>query len=151
MSKRAPLISEHLSGSTSQFYCGEEAASLSSKDWTIFSKRDVVKIVDGCTDTDQVPKPPWLERKKAYIVHLKDSDSSTRAAWLPTNCITRAQSWLTCDETAPKCSNDSAGKRTVRSGIYRTLVTAFREHGDHTDLIDEFDKVVTEIEKLTRF
>src|SRR6201987_5548023 len=28
----------------------------------------VAKIVDGCTDTDQIPKPPWLERKKAYLV-----------------------------------------------------------------------------------
>jgi hypothetical protein len=27
-------------------------------------------------------------------------------------------------------------------------VTAFREHGNHTDLIDELDRVVTEIEKL---
>src|SRR5207248_2602229 len=24
----------------------------------------VAKIVEGCTDTDQVPKPPWPERKK---------------------------------------------------------------------------------------
>src|SRR5438093_11323941 len=39
---------------------------------------DVARIVDGCTDTDQMPKPPWLERKRAYLEHLKDSDSSTR-------------------------------------------------------------------------
>ena len=39
---------------------------------------DVAKIVDGCTDTYETPKPPWLERKRAYIEHLKESDSSTR-------------------------------------------------------------------------
>src|SRR5207247_5832253 len=39
---------------------------------------DVAGIVDGCTDTYETPKPPWLERKRAYIEHLKDSDSSTR-------------------------------------------------------------------------
>src|SRR6201981_2912978 len=38
---------------------------------------EVAHIVDGCTDTDQTPKPPWLERKKAYLAHLKDSDSAT--------------------------------------------------------------------------
>src|SRR5437868_13547995 len=38
----------------------------------------VAKIVDGCTDTDHEPKPPWLERKKGYIAHLENSDSSTR-------------------------------------------------------------------------
>src|SRR5437016_5854310 len=39
---------------------------------------DVAKIVEGCTDTDKIPKPPWRERKEAYILHLKDSDTSTR-------------------------------------------------------------------------
>src|SRR5438309_12050775 len=34
----------------------------------------VAKIVDGCTDTYETPKPPWMERKKKYIAHLKDSD-----------------------------------------------------------------------------
>src|ERR671923_1897972 len=38
----------------------------------------VANIVDGCTDTYEVPKPPWRERKEAYIEHLNDSDSSTR-------------------------------------------------------------------------
>src|SRR5437016_5359625 len=39
---------------------------------------DVAKIVDDFTDTDQIPKPPWRERKEAYVAHLKDSDTSTR-------------------------------------------------------------------------
>ena len=39
---------------------------------------DVAKIVDGCTDTDETPKPPWRERKEKYLEHLKHSDSPTR-------------------------------------------------------------------------
>src|SRR4051794_12904295 len=30
----------------------------------------VAEIVDGCTDTDVVPKPPWRARKEAYIAHV---------------------------------------------------------------------------------
>ncbi|HEY4002948.1 MAG TPA: HD domain-containing protein [Candidatus Xenobia bacterium] len=30
----------------------------------------VARIVDGCTDTDVTPKPPWRERKERYIAHL---------------------------------------------------------------------------------
>jgi (p)ppGpp synthase/HD superfamily hydrolase len=37
----------------------------------------IAEIVDGCTDTDQSPKPPWLDRKKEYIAHLADVDKST--------------------------------------------------------------------------
>ena len=38
----------------------------------------VAKIVDGCTDSDTHPKPPWRERKVAYIHHLKSADGETR-------------------------------------------------------------------------
>lgn len=30
----------------------------------------VATIVDGCTDTDQHPKPPWQARKEAYVGRL---------------------------------------------------------------------------------
>jgi len=42
-----------------------------------FGKR-VAKIVDGCTDSDTEPKPPWRERKETYIRHLKKADADTR-------------------------------------------------------------------------
>jgi (p)ppGpp synthase/HD superfamily hydrolase len=38
----------------------------------------VAKIVDGCTDSDTDPKPPWRERKEKYIRHLKNADAETR-------------------------------------------------------------------------
>ena len=31
----------------------------------------VTEIVDGCSDTDEMPKPPWQARKEAYIAHLQ--------------------------------------------------------------------------------
>jgi GTP pyrophosphokinase len=38
----------------------------------------VAKIVDGCTDSDSDPKPPWRERKETYLRHLKTADAETR-------------------------------------------------------------------------
>jgi len=32
----------------------------------------VLRLVEGCTDADQHPKPPWLDRKRAYIEHLAE-------------------------------------------------------------------------------
>ena len=40
--------------------------------------KDVAKIVEGCTDTDQTPKPPWLERKKAYLAHVRHASMATK-------------------------------------------------------------------------
>ena len=42
-----------------------------------FGKR-VAKVVDGCTDSDTYPKPPWRERKESYFRHLKSADRDTR-------------------------------------------------------------------------
>ncbi len=35
---------------------------------------EVARIVIACTDADTVPKPPWRERKEAYLLHLVDAD-----------------------------------------------------------------------------
>ena len=38
---------------------------------------NVAAIVDACSDTDQVPKPPWRARKEEYIAHLETADAQT--------------------------------------------------------------------------
>jgi (p)ppGpp synthase/HD superfamily hydrolase len=38
----------------------------------------VARIVEGCTDSDVEPKPPWLERKTEYLRHLRRADASVR-------------------------------------------------------------------------
>ena len=36
----------------------------------------VVEIVDGCTDAEGEPKPPWRQRKEAYLAHLRDAPAA---------------------------------------------------------------------------
>jgi (p)ppGpp synthase/HD superfamily hydrolase len=35
---------------------------------------EVVRIVKACTDAEVLPKPPWEERKKAYLEALSEKD-----------------------------------------------------------------------------
>jgi (p)ppGpp synthase/HD superfamily hydrolase len=37
----------------------------------------VLRIVQDCSDTDTIPKPPWVERKRAYIKGLRSHDNDT--------------------------------------------------------------------------
>lgn len=37
---------------------------------------NVLAIVEGCTDTDQTPKPPWRARKEAHLARLERATSS---------------------------------------------------------------------------
>jgi (p)ppGpp synthase/HD superfamily hydrolase len=109
---------------------------------------DVAKIVDGCTDTDQTPKPPWLERKTAYLAHLKDSDASTRLVSASDKLHNTRAILAELRRHGPEVFERFSGKKDGTLWYYRSLVTAFRQHGDHTDLIDELDRVVTDIGKL---
>ncbi|AFY44829.1 HD domain-containing protein [Nostoc sp. PCC 7107] len=38
----------------------------------------VVAIVDGCTESDTYPKPPWEERKQRYLENLRSASPSIR-------------------------------------------------------------------------
>jgi len=111
---------------------------------------EVARIVDGCTDTYESPKPPWLERKQAYIEHLRDSDSSIRLVSASDKLHNTRAILAELRRSGPEVFDRFAGKKEGTVWYYRALVTAFRKHGDHTDLIDELDRVVTEIEIFVR-
>ena len=37
---------------------------------------EVARIVEACSDAETMPKPPWRERKEAYIEHLEEADQA---------------------------------------------------------------------------
>ena len=109
----------------------------------------VTKIVDGCTDTYEPPKPPWRERKEAYLAHLKNSNSATRLVSASDKLHNTRAILADLRRHGLEVFGRFSGKKDGTLWYYRALVTAFREHGDHTDLVDELDRVVTQIEKLS--
>jgi (p)ppGpp synthase/HD superfamily hydrolase len=111
---------------------------------------DVAGIVDGCTDTYETPKPPWLERKRAYIKHLKESDFSTRLVSASDKLHNTRAILAELRRHGLEVFERFSGKKDGTLWYYRTLVIAFHQHGDHVDLIDELDRVVTDIEKLVQ-
>jgi (p)ppGpp synthase/HD superfamily hydrolase len=111
---------------------------------------DVAGIVDGCTDTYETPKPPWLERKRAYIERLKESDSSTRLVSASDKLHNTRAILAELRRHGLDVFERFSGKMDGMVWYYRTLLTTFQRHGDHADLIDEFDRVVSEIEKFVR-
>ena len=81
---------------------------------------DVARIVEQCSDTDEVPKPPWLERKRRYIDHL--GESATTRCWCrwPTSWTTRGRCCATTTRTVRRCGTASTGRtRTTTSGTTR--------------------------------
>jgi (p)ppGpp synthase/HD superfamily hydrolase len=111
--------------------------------------RKVARIVKGCTDTDQTPKPPWRKRKENYIAHLQRASASTRLVSAADKLHnTRAILHHLRQEQDSLWSRFNGGKEGAL-WYYRSLVSAFRKHGSNA-LIEELDRVVTEIEELAK-
>jgi len=113
-----------------------------------FGKR-VAHVVEGCTDTDLTPKPPWRQRKEDYLKRLRTADADVRlvsAADKLHNARTILTDYRECGEAVWERFQ---GKRGGTLWYYRALLGEFRR-GKSSRLLNELERVVTELESLTR-
>ena len=109
---------------------------------------NVAQIVDGCTDTKITPKPPWKERKKKYLAHLSEAAPSVLLVSLADK-LHNARAILFDYRALGDAlwSRFKAGKQDVL-WYYRSLVETFRRCAAPIPLVDELDRVVSELERL---
>ena len=106
----------------------------------------VAKIVEDCTDSWDTPKPPWIDRKREYVEHARELDSSSLRV-----------------SSADKVHNAYAILRDLRNSgeavwnrfnapaddvvaYYESLVKSFR-HAGGGRLVDELDRIVKGIQR----
>lgn len=107
----------------------------------------VTEIVDGCTDTDQSPKPPWRARKEEYIQHMSDASAPVRlvsACDKLHNARSLVMDYRVCGDAL---WSRFTGRRSGTLWYYRAMVNALRAAGS-APVVDELDRVVTELERL---
>ncbi len=109
----------------------------------------VAQIVEGCTDTDLTPKPPWRDRKEAYLAHISHTSASVRLV-SAADKLYNAQSILKdYRQIGDEIWQRFTGKKEGTLWYYRSLVNAFRQV-ETTPLIEELDRVVAELEQLVK-
>jgi len=109
---------------------------------------EVVAIVDGCSDTDQVPKPPWQARKETYLAGLGHESASVRlvsAADKLHNARDILAAYRSLGEALWGRFN---GGRAGTLWYYRALVDVYRATDTVPALVDELDRAVTDLERL---
>jgi GTP pyrophosphokinase len=113
----------------------------------------VLDIVEGCTDADVTPKPPWLQRKIPYVEHIATASPSVILV-SASDKLHNARAILADfrelgDGLWSRFNRDAGKAGTI--GYYRGLVTAFDATRQHAALIRIFDRVVSEIEEAAQF
>ena len=112
---------------------------------------EVAAIVEGCSDTDQTPKPPWRERKEAYLAHVPHATRSVQLVSVADklhNARAILGDYRVLGEALwPRFK----GGRDGTLWLYRALTDAYRSaivEPTHPRLVEELDRVVTELERL---
>ena len=109
---------------------------------------EVAAIVQQCSDTDQTPKPPWRERKEAYIGHLAAASPLARLV-SAADKLHNARAIL----ADYRKHGDALWSRFNNRGrddtlwYYRELVRAYKAAGTNP-IVEELDRVVGELDRL---
>lgn len=107
---------------------------------------EVLRIVLACTDATTFPKPPWRERKQAYLEHLRHVDG--RVALV--SCADKLHNARTLLADLRAHGDAVFGRfsapKTMTLWYYGALAEAFREH--HAGpLADELDRTVDQLQR----
>lgn len=109
-----------------------------------FGKR-VAHVVDGCTDTDLDPKPPWQQRKEDYLQHLRTADADVRLVSAADKLHNARSVLADYREIGEPVWERFHGKRDGTLWYYRALLDEFRR-GKVNPLIHQLERVINELE-----
>jgi (p)ppGpp synthase/HD superfamily hydrolase len=109
----------------------------------------VAKVVQGCTDSDTYPKPPWRERKEKYLRHLKIADADTRLVSAADKLNNVRSILADYREVGESIWSRFNGGREGTLWYYRALLEEFLR-GKPNRVIRELGLAVTELELLAK-
>ena len=107
----------------------------------------VVGIVDGCTDTDTIPKPPWRERKEQHIEHLRHATPEVLRVALADKLHNARSLRFDLQHLGSRVWDRFNATESETLWYYQTLVQIFHEKSPGP-FVDELSQVVSDLEKL---
>jgi GTP pyrophosphokinase len=107
----------------------------------------VTEIVEGCTDADTWPKPPWRGRKEAYIRHVERASASVRLVSACDKLHNARSVVMDYRILGEALWSRFTGGRSGTLWYYRAMANALRAAGV-SPVVEELERVVTELERL---
>jgi (p)ppGpp synthase/HD superfamily hydrolase len=107
----------------------------------------VAEIVAGCTDSWTAPKPPWSERKRAYVAGLRDKPPHVRRVSAADKLYNARAILDDYRHIGEALWSRFAGGREGTLWYYRALADELRAAGGGA-IVEELERVVAELERL---
>jgi (p)ppGpp synthase/HD superfamily hydrolase len=115
----------------------------------------VAKMVDGCTDSygdEGKAKPKWYPRKLRYLRRVRNEDAETRFVSAADKLYNTRAVLRDVRQYGDSAFGRFAAPKAKVLWYYRSLVREYRAAGvthQLKQLLDDLDRVVTELEHLT--
>jgi (p)ppGpp synthase/HD superfamily hydrolase len=107
----------------------------------------VATIVDGCTDSYTHPKPPWKQRKEAYIKRLRVEPGDVRLVSIADKIHNARSILFDLRKDGVSALDRFKGGRDGTLWYYQALVAVFNEI-ENTPQAAELARLVAEMEQL---
>jgi GTP pyrophosphokinase len=110
----------------------------------------VARIVEGCTDSfeaDASKKPPWLERKRGYLEHVRKAPPEVLLVSAADKLYNVRELLADYRAEGEAVWPRFAGRREGTLWYYRALADAFRATSA-LPIVAEYDRAVRELERL---
>jgi hypothetical protein len=147
LSKPAPAIAGghdfHLHPKRGVLYTAESSQA-SPEEGTVTRaqrRRDRIMV------QDTYPKPPWRERKERHIAHLRQASADVRRVSIADKLPNARAILADFRRQGDVLWNRFNGGKEGTLWYYRALVDTLRQ-GGASRLVEELDRVVTELERL---
>ena len=106
----------------------------------------VARIVDGCTDSDEIPKPPWRERKERYIKRARTEPNDVLLVSAADKLYNMREILMDLRQHGSSVWERFQGRREGSLWYYRELIKAFREQAPQA-LVGELERTVEELDR----
>lgn len=106
----------------------------------------VAAIVERCTDTDVVPKPPWKARKAAYLTHLQASSPSVKLVAAADKLDNMRAIIADFRMHGPETWTQFNAGRDEQQWFYRACVNALQD--GPPSIVSELEAAVHQLEQL---
>ena len=107
----------------------------------------VAGIVDGCTDADTTPKPPWRARKETYLAHLLTADASVHLVSAADKLYNARSIVANYRLLGESLWERFTGRKSGTLWYYREVATVL-ERVWPGPLVDELVRTVDDLERL---
>ncbi len=110
----------------------------------LFGER-VVSIVDGCTESETLPKPPWKERKLNYLAKMRLAPLEVRRISLADKLHNARSIVADWEREGERVWQKFSGGREGTLWFYRSFLEIQQQNGSHFSL-QELEKLIARLE-----